>query len=473
MTLDLAGIPPDQLEGVLANFESERQRRVEENQLAGYKPYPKQREFHRAGLRYRERLLMAANQSGKTLAGGMEAAMHATGNYAEWWKGRRFDRPTVAWVAGETAETVRDTVQRVLVGRTGTYGTGTIPKDCIIDVVAARGVPEAIDIIRVRHVSGGASTIGIKSYADGRAKFQGETLDWVWLDEEPPPEIFTECLTRTNINNGPVWITFTPLLGVSEVVRRFLLEKSPDRHVTQMDIEEAAHFSPEERKRIIASYPAHEREARTRGIPTLGSGRIFPIAEESIAIERRNIPAHWPRIGGLDFGWTHPSAAVELAWDRDVDCVYVIKAHRISEATPVVQAGTLRAWGKIPWAWPRDGRRETLEGAGKPLADQYKAQGLNMLHEHAQYQDGSVSVEAGLMDMLTRMEGGRFKVFKHLVDWFEEFRLYHRKDGKVFKERDDLMSATRYAVTMLRYAKTGAAQANFDRDIHYPRAGIA
>jgi phage terminase large subunit-like protein len=461
-----------ELKKLRVEVEREAKRRVAENQLGHYAPYAKQASFHEAGATHRERLLMAANQSGKTLAGGMEAAMHATGSYAEWWKGRRFDRPTVAWVAGETAETVRDTVQRVLIGRTGCYGTGTIPKGCIIDVVAARGVPEAIDIIRVRHVSGGASTIGIKSYADGRAKFQGETLDWVWLDEEPPPEIFTECLTRTNINNGPVWITFTPLLGVSEVVRRFLLEKSPDRHVTQMDIEEAAHFSPEERKRIIASYPAHEREARTRGIPTLGSGRIFPVAEESIAIERREIPSHWPRIGGLDFGWTHPSAAVEIAWDRDVDCIYVIKAHRISEATPVVQAGTLRAWGKIPWAWPRDGRRETLEGAGKPLADQYKAQGLNMLHEHAQYQDGSVSVEAGLMDMLTRMEGGRFKVFKHLVDWFEEFRLYHRQGGKVFKERDDLMSATRYAVTMLRYAKTGAAQASFDRDLRYPALGL-
>jgi phage terminase large subunit-like protein len=473
MILDLVGIPPDKLEGVLASFESERQRRITENQLASYKPYPKQREFHRAGLRYRERLLMAANQSGKTLAGGMEAAMHATGNYAEWWKGRRFDRPTVAWVAGETAETVRDTVQRVLVGRTGTYGTGTIPKDSIIDVVAARGVPEAIDIIRVRHVSGGASTIGIKSYADGRAKFQGETLDWVWLDEEPPPEIYTECLTRTNINNGPVWITFTPLLGVSEVVRRFLLEKSPDRHVTQMDIEEAAHFSPEERKRIIASYPAHEREARTRGIPTLGSGRIFPVSEETLAIEQRDFPKHWPRIIGVDFGWDHPFAAVELVWDRNADIVYVSKCYRIREATPVIHASVLRAWGKIRIAWPRDGRRETLEGAGIALAKQYKSQGLDMLHEHAQFEDGSVSVEAGLMDMLTRMESGRFKVLKHLHDWWEEFRLFHRQNGKVHKENDDLMSATRYAVMMLRYAQTAKARADFDRDLHYPRAGIA
>ena len=95
-----------------------------------------------------------------------------------------------------------------------------------------------------------------------------------------------------------------------------------------------------------------------------------------------------------------------------------------------------------------------LEGAGIALAEQYGAQGLNMLYQHAQFEDGSVSVEAGLMDMLTRMETGKFKVFSPLLDWFEEFRLYHRKDGKVVKEGDDLLAATRYGVMMLRFAET-------------------
>ena len=90
----------------------------------------------------------------------------------------------------------------------------------------------------------------------------------------------------------------------------------------------------------------------------------------------------------------------------------------------------------------------TLEGAGRPLADQYQAQELDMLYTHAQFEDGSVSVEAGIQDMLIRMESGRFKVFKHLIDWFDEYRLYHRKDGRVHKEGDDLMSATRYAIIM-------------------------
>jgi hypothetical protein len=144
---------------------------------------------------------------------------------------------------------------------------------------------------------------------------------------------------------------------------------------------------------------------------------------------------------------------VEFAWDADQDIVYVIKAHRLREATPVVHAGAIRAWGKLPWAWPRDGRRETLEGAGVALAEQYGAQGLNILPQHAQFIDGSVSVEAGLMDMLTRMEIGKFKVFSSLLDWFEEFRLFHRKDGKVVKEGDDLLAATRYGLMMLRFAE--------------------
>jgi len=205
-----------------------------------------------------------------------------------------------------------------------------------------------------------------------------------------------------------------------------------------MTLDDVDHYNAEQKAAIAASYQAHEREARTKGVPTLGSGRIFPVADEMLAVDQRDFPPHWPRIGGMDFGWDHPFAAVELVWDRDTDTVYVSKCYRVREATPVIHAAALKLWGKeVPWAWPRDGRRETLEGAGKPLAEQYQKQGLDMLFDHAQFEDGSVSVEAGLQDMLIRMESGRFKVFKHLNDWFDEFRLYHRKDGKVHKEGDE------------------------------------
>jgi hypothetical protein len=231
------------------------------------------------------------------------------------------------------------------------------------------------------------------------------------------------------------------------------------RHVTFMTIDDAEHYTDEERASIVASWPEHERDARAKGIPVLGSGRIFPIAEELIAVPARKVPAFWPRLGALDFGWDHPSAAVELAYDTDEDTIYVTKAYRATQQSPLMQWQTLKPWGEgpggqwMPWAWPRDGTRDTLEGAGIALARQYRELGMKMMAEHAQFPDGSVSVEAGLMQMFDRMQTQRFKVFDHLNDWFEEFRLYHRVDGKVVKLRDDLLSATRYGVMMIRHSK--------------------
>src|SRR5262249_46034010 len=310
-------IAPEKLEAFERRLAAEREKRRVENALAHYVPYEKQRAFHGAGATHRERLLIAANQSGKTLAGGMECAMHATGRYPSWWTGKRFDKPTIGWCAGTTNETTRDTVQRILVGRPGHPGTGAIPKDALIELVSARGTPDLLDSIKVKHVTGGTSVIGLKSYQRGRESFQGETLHYAWADEEPPADVYFEMLTRTNVSQGPMWITFTPLMGMSEIVRRFLLDTSPDRSVTTMPLDDVGHYTAEEKAKIAASYGSHEREARTKGIPVLGSGRIFPVGEEMLAIEQRDFPQHWPRIGGLDFGWDHPAAAVELIWDRD------------------------------------------------------------------------------------------------------------------------------------------------------------
>ena len=207
---------------------------------------------------------MAGNQLGKTLAGGFEVAMHATGRYPDWWRGRRFDRPTVGWCCGVTGEVVRDTVQKVLVGRPGQIGTGAIPKDALGELVTARGIADLLDVIKIRHVSGGTSLITLKSYLAGREKFQGETLDWIWFDEEPAADIYTEGLTRTNVGNGPVWMTFTPLLGVSEVVRRFLHERSPDRQVITMTIDDVVHYNEEQKRTIIATTPPTKRKPALR-----------------------------------------------------------------------------------------------------------------------------------------------------------------------------------------------------------------
>lgn len=451
MDLDLDKLSPEEILEAIRLKELIK-RDEDETKLYRYAPYEKQKDFHFS--QSRERLLMAGNQLGKTYSAAYEAAMHLTGEYPDWWNGAVFDEPTVGWGASLTSQSTRDTVQRLLLGQPGAWGTGTIPKELIVEIKrSAHGVADSVESIMVRHKpTGGVSRVTIKTYDQGRERWQGETLDWVWLDEEPPITLYTEALTRTNATGGIVWLTFTPLLGMSDVVRRFLVEKSPGTSVTSMTIYDVDHYSDEKRAEIIASYPAHEREARSKGIPTLGSGRVFPIVEEVISEKAVSIPKHWPRICGIDFGWDHPTAAVWLAWDRDTDTVHVYDCYRVKEATPLIHASAIKAKGQwIPVAWPHDGLQHD-KGSGVQLAEQYRNHGINMLKDRATFDDGSNSVEAGLMDMLDRMQTGRFKVARHLHDWWEEFRLYHRKDGKLVKEGDDLMSATRYGMMMLRKA---------------------
>ena len=229
------------------------------------------------------------------------------------------------------------------------------------------------------------------------------------------------------------------------------------RHVTRMTIDDAEHYSPAERAAIVASYPAHERKARAEGIPMLGSGRVFPVDEDAIKVRAFEVPAGWAQIGGIDFGWDHPTAAVRLAWDRDADCIYVTASYGVREATPILHAAALKPWGAwLPWAWQHDGLQHD-KGSGAALAQQYRDQGLALLAEKASFEEGGNGVEAGIAEMLDRMLSGRWKVFDHLEDWFAEFRLYHRKDGLIVKAQDDRLSASRYAMMMKRWAVTAPA----------------
>jgi phage terminase large subunit-like protein len=205
----------------------EAKRRKDRRRLTDYRPYAKQREFHASGAVHRERLLMAGNQLGKTYCGAAEVAMHLTGIYPDWWAGRRWDRPTRWWAGSKTGEVTRDGVQRLLVGEPkneAEWGTGMIPADRLSEWSRRQGVADALDNATVKHASGGVSTLGFKSYDQGRQKWQGETLDGVWFDEEPPLDIYMEGLTRTNATGGITMITFTPLLGMSDVVAMFLGE---------------------------------------------------------------------------------------------------------------------------------------------------------------------------------------------------------------------------------------------------------
>lgn len=464
----LDSLEPSEIEALVSQMpQIERQARqlARQQALLVYQPYPKQAEFHKAGVQARERLLMAANQVGKTMCAGMELAMHMTGLYPEWWEGKRFDGPT-RWIAGsESAELTRKGVQRILLGLPedkSQWGTGSIPKEFLVSTTVRQGVADAVGSITVRHVSGGSSTVQMASYDQGRTKWQADTLNGVWLDEEPPESVYTEALARTAATDGIIMMTFTPLLGMSQVVMRFVLQKVSGTHVTSMALEDAPHISEERRLELLAAYPEHARDARARGIPQLGSGRVFPVDEDEIKCKPFQIPDYYRRIGGLDFGYEHPTAAVQLAHDPDSDVLYVISAYRAKHQTPGSFAPAIVHWGPIPWAWPSDGLQHD-KGSGHQLANLYKQSGLKMLPLHAANVDGSLGFEAGLSEMLDRMQTGRWKVFENLTEWFEEFRIYHRKEGLVQKFNDDLISASRYAMMMRRFAEPVSQRANLQR----------
>jgi len=221
-----------------------------------------------------------------------------------------------------------------------------------------------------------------------------------------------------------------------------------------MTIDDAEHYTPEEREAIISSYPAHEREARVKGVPSMGSGRVFPVAEEEISCDPFSIPEEWTQIVGLDFGWDHPTAATKLAHDRDNDIVYVTGEYAKREATPIIHAAAIKPWGSwIPVAWPHDGLQHDKQ-SGKSLMQSYVDQELNMLPERATFQDGTHGVETGIMEMLDRMQTGRWKVFSTCQLWFKEFRIYHRVDGIIQAIRDDVLCSSRYGYMMRRFAET-------------------
>jgi len=416
---------------------------------------------------------MAGNGTGKTWAGGMDAAIHATGLYPDWWKGQRFYHQIVAMVGGNTNEAVRDISQKMLFGdptEPGALGSGTIPVDLIGKRTSKPGVPNAYDTVLVKHISGGWSKIMFRAYEQGAKKHMGHRIHYGWLDEEPPQDIWSQYLRATISMDGILIITFTPETGLTEVVNNFMNNIGKGQSLIQASWDDAPHLVKDGQlsdaaKQLEAGFPAHEREMRRRGVPSYGRGLVFPFTAEQLAVDPFPIPRHWPQIIGVDFGWDHPAAAARLVWDRDSDVVYLISEYRESRAIPAIHAASIQPWGAwIPVAWPHDGLN-TEKGTGDELVKAYSKEGLNMLpfkatnppdyRQGQQEGEGGNSVEASILAMFERMETGRWKVFSTCRLWLQEQRTYHRDEQmKLIKVRDDLISASRYAHMMLRKATT-------------------
>lgn len=470
--------PEERLDAKLAYLEALADlKRTEKLRL--FKPYEPQKEFFNLGATKRERLFMAGNQTGKTVSGAFEVACHLTGLYPDWWQGKRFDQPTRGWIGGVTSETVMEKPQSELCGLwndPSAFGTGFIPKDMLVGRTLSHGTSGSFDSITVKHVTGGYSAATFKAYADGVAKWQSATLDWVWEDEEPPADIHGEAMTRLT-GNGVLFVTCTPLQGVTTFIRRFLSPapgmETETRGVARMGLRHVSHFTEEQKQFRIAGYQPHLREARMNGDPIIASGQIYTTPEQDLmvmfppGVPLEQITAHWPKIWGVDFGGAshdgHPFAAALCAIDPH-DVFYVLRVLRMSGSTPVTEAAAMKMIAaNPPVAWPHDGTH-TEKSSGEKLADIYRKDpcSLNMLREHATHATvGGFQVWPGIAEMDLAMRTGKFKVSSTCTEFFDEYRSYRveapKKDsepgGKIHKKDDDVMDAVRCAWMMRRRAR--------------------
>ena len=452
--------PAEKME--LVKLLEERETRRKFNKLSWFEPYEWQRNLCNATKDARQCLAMTANQIGKSTIGAYITSIHLTGLYPEWWAGRRYTKPVYSWASGVSNDTTRDIMQTELFGLAeddAVWGTGMVPLKCIGTKTRRRGATgNSYDSVMVQWhdkmgVPRGQSRIGFKSYEMGEEKFFGRPVDFIWLDEQPPSNIYTQCITRTVATGGDVLMTFTPEQGITPVVHQFMHERQPGQYLLQATWDDAPHLTEEVKTQLLSQYPPHERELRSKGIPVFGSGLVFPISEGDITSDYFDIPNNWPRVAGLDFGWDHPTALVWVAYDKEADTIYVYDEYSERQKTPLEHAAAIRSRPRyIPIVWPRDGL-QTDKGSGISLAQHYRDQGCNLVpvpftnpQTTGDSAKGNQAIEPGIMVMLHRMETGRLKVFPHLMNWFKEFRQYHRKDGKIAPMNDDVMSATRYAV---------------------------
>jgi phage terminase large subunit-like protein len=462
-----------ELKKELARLLAEKEQRVKYRLIDTYFPeegkyskdhYPKHLEFMKAGAKFPERAFIAANRVGKTLTGGCEAVYHLTGLYPGWWEGRRFDRPVRMWICSITPTQMKDAVQSLLFGSFADKGTGLIPKEFItkedgtITTWNMAGTSNVVGTALIKWHDpqgnfGGWSQIEFKTYEQGWEKFQGAKIDVIWLDEEPRDhKIYSECVTRTAGDTGDtgiIYCTFTPLLGYSDTVLSFLPDgqmplggippEAPWKKIVCAGWDDVPHLDPEWKKQRLASYSIHERDARTRGIPTKGSGAIYPYPESDIIEEARPIPGWWPRVYGLDVGW-NCTAAVWIAFDPTTSIYHVYAEHYQGEKLPAVHASAIKARGQyiIGAIDPKSHNRSSADG--NSIVDLYFNEGLRIV-------PADNSVEGGIAKVSQLFATGRLRIMACCPNTLAELRIYRRdENGKIVKKKDHAMDALRYAI---------------------------
>lgn len=399
--------------------------------------YPRHMEFIESTNKYSQLCFLGGNRTGKTVLGTFLITCWMTGVYPDWYNGRKFDSPVNVWIAGNNLKTVRDILQYELLGLLSAAGTGMIPKDKINRIIKGNGVANLVDTLEVKSMYEGMSLIGFKSFDSGRITFQGTSKDIVWLDEESPQDIYEECLLRTLTTNGIVILTFTPLMGITPLVQSFIEDgEKAGKKVITCTWDDCGHLSKEQKNRMLLALPPFQRDARSKGVPYLGSGSIYPIKEEEFTISPFAIPDHWPRIFAIDPGWNY-TACIWVAVDLDSDISYVYSEYKQSGEKPSFHADAIKTRKVLKGVIDPAGNG-TSQTDGNKTIELYRDNGLEL-------SNADNSVEAGILAVWEGFCSGKLKIFNNCQQLLSELRLYRRSEGgKIVKSNDHLSDAMRY-----------------------------
>ena len=441
------------------------------NQLRYFRPFEHQLRFFETGQSDR-RGILAANRIGKTVSTCYETAMHLTGQYPEWWTGKRFDKPITAMVAGEGWGQVAMVLQNELLGTqdikiADAIGTGAIPRDNIVFDTMRNDGANCLGV-EVRHQSGSNSYLVFANYTQEVRQMQGFKLTLAVFDEQPPDDFFSEIVTRTATTQGQVLCSFTPLKGLNGLVSKFWNNEEGYNHI-RVSWDDVPEYDPwgepfllnSTRAQLERDYLPHERDARRNGVPVMGKGAVFqirtwPTYKTGDYDFRNSHGLH--RIIALDLGLVNDRTVISLMyWDpneREAWLHTQIVVRGVEEANPMNYINHLmrpEVFG-TPIVLPADAStpgRYTMSALSiRQLFEQYE---LNVHPEPimnpADDQGRRTNHKSyGINVMRQMLELGTLHVNENCTEFLREAQNYFVDPQGRFSDPDDAIDSCRYAL---------------------------
>lgn len=443
----------EEILNALAEVDRELERRRADNKLAKYntgrKKHKKQLAFHKC--KKRNRWVFGGNRSGKTECGAVETIWLARGIHPY----RKNKRDVFGWVVSLSQQVQRDVAQSKILGY--------LPKSWIADIVMLSGRKDSpasgvIDQIKVKNVFGGISTIGFKSCDQGREKFQGASLDFVWFDEEPPRDIYEECLMRVMDRRGDIFGTMTPLKGRTFVYGEIYLNRKNNGEVWYefMNWEDNPFLSKSEIKLLEGALDGPALDSRKYGRFSEGHGLVYPEFDESVhVIDPFPFPPEWQECISIDPGLNNPLAAYWFCVDWDGN-VYVVAEHYEQGRDIDYHAAAIREISrKLGWKRRPDGRLYALiDSAANQRTLAAERSVAELFYERGIAVNTGVDkdVFAGISRVKSYLVRGNgmpdLYIFKNCVNMIAEFKSYSWGDGdRPIKRCDHAMDAVRYFIS--------------------------